>query len=84
MHYGAREHGMAAAMNGMALHKGLIPYAGTFLVFTDYSRPAIRLGALMGQQYIHVMPHDQFALGKTGPRSSRLSILQACGLCRDC
>ena len=67
MHYGAREHGMAAAMNGMALHKGLIPYAGTFLVFTDYSRPAIRLGALMGQQVIHVMTHDSICLGEDGP-----------------
>lgn len=67
VHYGAREHGMAAAMNGMALHKGLIPYAGTFLVFTDYSRPAIRLGALMGQQVIHVMTHDSICLGEDGP-----------------
>ena len=67
MHYGAREHGMAAAMNGMALHKGLIPYAGTFLVFTDYSRPAIRLDALMGQQVIHVMPHDSICLGEDRP-----------------
>jgi transketolase len=51
----------------MALHKGLIPYAGTFLVFTDYSRPAIRLGALMGQQVIHVMTHDSICLGEDGP-----------------
>ena len=67
LHYGAREHGMAAAMNGMALHSGLIPFAGTFLVFTDYARPAIRLGALMQQQVIHVMTHDSICLGEDGP-----------------
>ena len=67
LHYGAREHCMAAAMNGMALHKGLIPFAGTFLVFTDYARPAIRLGALMQQQVIHVMTHDSVCLGEDGP-----------------
>jgi len=67
LHYGAREHGMAAAMNGMALHKGVIPFAGTFLVFTDYARPAIRLGALMQQQVIHVMTHDSICLGEDGP-----------------
>ena len=66
LHYGAREHGMAAVMNGMALHKGLIPFAGTFLVFTDYARPAIRLGALMQQQVIHVMTHDSISLGEDG------------------
>ena len=59
---------MAAAMNGMALHKGLIPFAGTFLVFTDYARPAIRLGALMQQQVIHVMTHDSIGLGEDGPK----------------
>ena len=58
---------MAAAMNGLALHKGLIPFAGTFLVFTDYARPAIRLGALMQQQVIHVMTHDSICLGEDGP-----------------
>ncbi len=58
VHYGVREHGMAAAMNGMALHGGIIPYGGTFLVFTDYCRPAIRLSALMGQRVIYVMTHD--------------------------
>ena len=58
IHYGVREHGMAAAMNGMALHGGIIPYSGTFLVFSDYCRPAIRLAALMGQRVIHVMTHD--------------------------
>ncbi|MEA2756019.1 MAG: transketolase, partial [Aliidongia sp.] len=58
LHYGVREHGMAAAMNGIALHGGLVPYGGTFLVFTDYSRPSIRLAALMGVGAIHVMTHD--------------------------
>ncbi|NDE89538.1 MAG: transketolase [Alphaproteobacteria bacterium] len=67
IHYGVREHGMAAAMNGMALHGGIIPYAGTFLQFADYSRPAIRLGALMKQQVIHVMTHDSIGLGEDGP-----------------
>lgn len=67
MHYGIREHGMAAAMNGMALHGGVIPYSGTFLVFADYSRGAIRLGALMGTRVIHVMTHDSIGLGEDGP-----------------
>ena len=67
IHYGVREHGMAAAMNGMALHGGLIPYGGTFLVFTDYCRPAIRLSALMRQRVIYVMTHDSIGLGEDGP-----------------
>ncbi len=67
MRYGIREHGMAAIMNGMALHKGLIPYGGTFLVFTDYARPAIRLSAIMGQRVIYVMTHDSIGLGEDGP-----------------
>lgn len=67
VHYGVREFGMAAAMNGMALHGGVIPYSGTFLVFSDYSRPAIRLGALMGTRVIHVMTHDSIGLGEDGP-----------------
>ena len=67
IHYGVREHGMAAAMNGMALHGGIIPYSGTFLAFADYSRPAIRLGALMGVRVIHVMTHDSIGLGEDGP-----------------
>lgn len=67
IHYGVREHAMAAAMNGMSLHGGIIPYSGTFLVFADYSRPAIRLGALMGTQVIHVMTHDSIGLGEDGP-----------------
>jgi len=67
IHYGVREHGMAAAMNGMALHKGIIPYSGTFLVFADYCRPSIRLAALMKQRVIHVMTHDSIGLGEDGP-----------------
>ncbi len=67
MYYGVREHAMAAAMNGMALHGGIIPYGGTFLVFSDYNRPAIRLAALMGIRVIHVMTHDSIGLGEDGP-----------------
>jgi transketolase len=67
IHYGVREHAMAAAMNGIALHGGFIPYGGTFLTFADYSRPAIRLAALMGLRVIHVMTHDSIGLGEDGP-----------------
>ncbi|MDR7230598.1 transketolase [Caulobacter sp. BE264] len=67
VHYGVREFGMAAAMNGMALHGGIIPYSGTFLAFADYSRAAIRLGALMEARVIHVMTHDSIGLGEDGP-----------------
>ena len=67
VYYGIREHGMAAAMNGLALHGGVIPYGGTFLVFTDYCRPSIRLSALMGQRVIYVMTHDSIGLGEDGP-----------------
>jgi len=67
LHYGVREHGMAAAMNGMALHGGIIPFSGTFLVFTDYCRPSIRLSALMKQRVIYVMTHDSIGLGEDGP-----------------
>lgn len=67
VHYGIREHGMAAIMNGIALHGGLVPYGGTFLAFSDYSRPAIRLGALMGVPVVHVMTHDSIGLGEDGP-----------------
>ena len=67
VHYGVREHGMAAAMNGIALHGGLIPFGGTFLVFTDYCRPSIRLSALMQQRVIYVMTHDSIGLGEDGP-----------------
>jgi len=67
LRYGIREHEMAAAMNGIALHKGFIPYGGTFMVFTDYARPAIRLSAIMGQRVIYVMTHDSIGLGEDGP-----------------
>lgn len=67
IHYGVREHAMAAAMNGMALHGGVIPYGGTFLIFTDYCKPAIRLSALMKQRVVYVMTHDSIGLGEDGP-----------------
>ena len=67
VHYGVREHGMAAAMNGIALHGGLIPYGGTFLCFSDYCRPAIRLAAMMDVRTIFVMTHDSIGLGEDGP-----------------
>ncbi len=67
IHYGIREHGMAAAMNGMALHGGVIPYSGGFLIFSDYCRPSIRLAALMGIRVIHVLTHDSIGLGEDGP-----------------
>jgi transketolase len=67
IHYGVREHAMAATMNGMALHGGIVPYGGTFLVFTDYCRPSIRLSALMGRRVIYVMTHDSIGLGEDGP-----------------
>ena len=67
IHYGVREHVMAAAMNGIALHGGFVPYGGTFLIFTDYCRPAIRLSALMKQRVIYVMTHDSIGLGEDGP-----------------
>jgi transketolase len=77
VHYGVRELGMAAAMNGMALHGGLIPYSGTFLVFSDYSRPAIRLAALMGVRVIHVLTHDSIGLGEDGPTHQPVEHLAA-------
>ncbi|MEM9248341.1 MAG: transketolase [Pseudomonadota bacterium] len=67
VHYGIREHGMASAMNGIALHGGLRPYGGTFMCFTDYARPAMRLSALMGQPVVYVMTHDSIGLGEDGP-----------------
>lgn len=67
IHYGIREHAMAAAMNGIALHGGQVPYGGTFFVFVDYLRPALRLSALMGTQVIYVMTHDSIGLGEDGP-----------------
>ncbi len=77
MMYGIREHEMAAAMNGVALHGGLIPYGGTFMVFTDYARPAIRLSALMGQRVIYVMTHDSIGLGEDGPTHQPVEHLSA-------
>ena len=77
IHYGVREHAMAAAMNGMALHGGLIPYGGTFLVFTDYCRPSIRLAALMGLRVVYVMTHDSIGLGEDGPTHQPVEHLAA-------
>ena len=77
VYWGIREFGMAAAMNGMALHGGVIPYGGTFMVFSDYSRPAIRLGALMGVRAIHVLTHDSIGLGEDGPTHQPVEHLAA-------
>ncbi len=77
IHYGVREHGMAAAMNGMALHGGIIPYGATFLVFTDYCRPSIRLSALMQQRVVYVMTHDSIGLGEDGPTHQPVEHLAA-------
>ena len=77
IHYGVREHGMAAAMNGIALHGGFIPYGATFLVFTDYCRPSIRLSALMGQRVVYVMTHDSIGLGEDGPTHQPIEHLAA-------
>jgi transketolase len=77
IYYGIREHGMAAAMSGMALHRGVIPYGGTFLVFTDYCRPSIRLAALMGIRVIYVMTHDSIGLGEDGPTHQPVEHLTA-------
>src|SRR5258708_9096061 len=68
---------MAAAMNGMALHGGIIPFSGTFLVFSDYCRPSIRLAALMGRRVIHVMTHDSIGLGEDGPTHQPVEHLAA-------
>ncbi|MGV1014371.1 MAG: transketolase family protein, partial [Methyloceanibacter sp.] len=77
IHYGVREHEMAAAMNGLALHGGIVPYGGTFLVFSDYCRPSIRLSALMGQRMIYVMTHDSIGLGEDGPTHQPIEHLAA-------
>jgi transketolase len=77
IHYGVREHAMACAMNGMALHGGIIPYSGTFLIFSDYCRPAIRLAALMGERVIFVMTHDSIGLGEDGPTHQPVEHLAA-------
>ena len=77
IHYGVREHAMAAVMNGLALHGPFIPYGGTFLVFTDYARPAIRLSALMGVRAVYVMTHDSIGLGEDGPTHQPVEHLSA-------
>ncbi len=77
LRYGIREHEMAAAMNGIALHGGYIPYGGTFLVFTDYARPSIRLSAIMSQRVIYVMTHDSIGLGEDGPTHQPVEHLTA-------
>ncbi|MGY6707720.1 MAG: transketolase [Rhizobiaceae bacterium] len=77
VYYGIREHGMAAAMNGMALHGGIIPYGGTFLVFSDYARPSMRLASLMGIRSIFVMTHDSIGLGEDGPTHQPVEHLAA-------
>ena len=84
INYGVREHGMAAAMNGMALHGGLLPYAGTFLQFADYSRPSIRLAALMEQRVVHVMTHDSIGLGEDGPTHQPVEHLAALRAIPNC
>ncbi|WP_293944129.1 transketolase [Sphingomonas sp.] len=77
VYYGIREFGMAAAMNGMALHGGVVPYGGTFLVFSDYCRPAIRLSALQRARVIYVMTHDSIGLGEDGPTHQPIEHLQS-------
>ncbi|MCO5064682.1 MAG: transketolase [Rhizobiaceae bacterium] len=77
VHYGIREHGMAAAMNGLTLHGGLIPYGGTFLCFSDYARPSMRLASLMGIRSIFVMTHDSIGLGEDGPTHQPVEHLAA-------
>ena len=85
LHFGVREHAMGAIQNGMALHGGLIPYGGTFLIFSDYMRPAIRLAALMGLGTIYVFTHDSIGLGEDGPTHQPIETLSALraipGLC---
>ncbi|MCB1328911.1 MAG: transketolase family protein, partial [Maritimibacter sp.] len=78
VHYGIREHGMAAAMNGLVLHGGLRPYGGTFLCFTDYARGAMRLSALMGVPVTYVMTHDSIGLGEDGPTHQPVEHLAIC------
>ena len=77
IHYGIREHGMAAAMNGISLHGGFVPAGGTFLIFTDYARPAIRIASLMGTKVVYVMTHDSIGLGEDGPTHQPVEHLAA-------
>ena len=76
IHYGVREHGMAATMNGLALYSGLIPYGGTFLIFSDYCKPSIRLSALMGLRVIYIFSHDSIGLGEDGPTHQPIEQLE--------
>jgi len=84
IHYGIREHAMAAAMNGIVLHGGLVPAGGTFFVFTDYCRPAIRLSALMGVGVVYVMTHDSIGLGEDGPTHQPVEHLAALRVMPNC
>ena len=77
VHFGIREHGMAAIMNGIALHRGLIPFGGTFLIFSDYMRPSVRLAALMGQHVLFIYTHDSIGLGEDGPTHQPIEQLSA-------
>ena len=77
IHYGVREHGMSAVMNGLALYGGLIPYGGTFLIFSDYNKPSIRLSALMGLRVIYIFSHDSIGLGEDGPTHQPIEQLNA-------
>ncbi|TJW77442.1 MAG: transketolase, partial [Mesorhizobium sp.] len=77
VHYGIREHGMAAALNGLTLHGGLIAYGGTFMCFSDYARPSMRLASLMGIRSIFVMTHDSIGLGEDGPTHQPVEHLAA-------
>ena len=76
VHYGVREHGMAATMNGLSLYGGLIPYGGTFLIFSDYCKPSIRLSALMGIKVIYIFSHDSIGLGEDGPTHQPIEQLE--------
>ena len=76
IHYGVREHGMAAAMNGLALYHNLIPFGGTFLIFSDYCKPSIRLSALMGLSVIYIFSHDSIGLGEDGPTHQPIEQLE--------
>ena len=77
IHYGVREHAMSGIMNGLALHSFLIPYGGTFLIFSDYCKPSIRLSAIMKQRVIYVMTHDSIGLGEDGPTHQPIEQLAA-------
>src|SRR5438874_11848312 len=77
MHFGVREHAMGAILNGLAAHGGTVPYGSTFLIFSDYMRPAIRLAALMGLHVVYVFTHDSIALGEDGPTHQPVEHLAA-------